>query len=173
MHRETVPVFYSWSPTCKRAPQQIAAIRLANALADRCQVYLCNARPVILSPAVAARVDDRIILLEGTLGISSWTFGEGSARDGAAFEAALSSRVEVIEELVRFHKIDVIHSHGWWAHRLVYAVNRGQKLPWLISLPGDTENDTDNPERDPAFDRLVGPMLSTIHEVRSTRILTI
>ena len=66
----------------------------------------------------------------------------------------------MIGELIRFHQIDVIHSHGWWADRLVYTVNRDLGIPWLVDLQGNHASYSENPDGDPAFDRLVGPMMS-------------
>jgi glycosyltransferase involved in cell wall biosynthesis len=120
---------------------RIASIRHANALASRGPVYLCNARPMMLSPAMAAQVDDRIVLLEGSLGVSAWTFRESSGRDGATTDAELGPRAEVIEELMRFHQIQAIHADGWLADRLVTAANSRLGIPRLSQLGGDVAND--------------------------------
>jgi glycosyltransferase involved in cell wall biosynthesis len=130
---------------------QSAIIRLANALVVDHQVYLCNARPTMLSAKLAASVNDRIVLLEGTLGVPPWTTRWRSYSDVNAFSSSWSPRTLLIQELARFHKVDVIHSHGWWADRLVCAVNRELKIPRLTSLAGGSMNYADNPERDPSF----------------------
>ena len=51
----------------------LAAIDLAGALADEYTVFLCNAQPQNCDPTMVARVDNRVIFLEGTLGPSPWS----------------------------------------------------------------------------------------------------
>jgi hypothetical protein len=137
-----------------------AAIPLANALTKRFQVFICNTRQWIVSPDVVARLDDRIAFLEGTLGQTPWTFAGDSDRDGTSFDAVPSPRAEVIEELIRFHRIDVIHSHGWWADRLVHTVKLNLHVPWLIGLGLDESAEIENLEHEAAFERLVAPLLA-------------
>ena len=96
-------------------------IDLANELAGRSTVFLCNALPGVMDPLAIARIDERIVLLEGTLGILPWTW-DGDPRverdrDGSHVEP----RAEVIRELIAFHEIKVVHSRGEWADRLVIA----------------------------------------------------
>jgi hypothetical protein len=102
-------------------PGPSEAVRLANALAGRFRVFLCNAMPGVLDPRAASRIDPRIVLLEGTLGIRPWSWTEGPRADVGAVDDATSRRVEVIRELVAFHCIDAIHVSGEPAHRLVDA----------------------------------------------------
>jgi glycosyltransferase involved in cell wall biosynthesis len=98
-------------------PGPLAAIRLANALAGRVRVFLCNARPGVLDPWAASRVDPRVVLLEGTLGFRPWSWdGEPHSDAGTS-----SRRAEVIRELIAFHGIDAIHVSGDPARRLVVA----------------------------------------------------
>jgi hypothetical protein len=52
--------------------RQIAAIRLANALAKHHRVFLCNAKPELVDPAVAAAVAPDVMFLERTLGMTPW-----------------------------------------------------------------------------------------------------
>jgi glycosyltransferase involved in cell wall biosynthesis len=97
-----------------------AAIRLANELVGRNGVFLCNALPHVLDPRVALRVDPRVVPLEGTLGIRPWS------RDGCPNAADVPSprHVEVVRELLAFHRIDAIHASGGPARRLVEAAGR-------------------------------------------------
>src|SRR5262249_27631004 len=50
------------------------------------------------------------------------------------FEEVPRSRAEVLRELIRFHRIDAIFSHGWCADRLVHKVTEGLDLAWFIDL---------------------------------------
>jgi hypothetical protein len=102
-------------------PEPRAAIGLANALAGRCRVFLCNALPGVLDPRAASRVDPRIVLIEGTLGIRPWSWEGEAGPDGGAGETTSSRRVDVIRELIAFHRIDTIRTTGEAADRLVAA----------------------------------------------------
>ena len=82
-------------------------------------MFLCNAGPRELDPAVAARIDERIILLEGTLGLLPWS-PDGDPRPGAV---ATNRRAEVIRELIRFHQLDAIHAQGDRADELLAAIS--------------------------------------------------
>jgi glycosyltransferase involved in cell wall biosynthesis/transposase-like protein len=142
---------------------QVAAIRLANTLAGSFHIFLCNARPWTTEPRTAAAVDERITLLEGTLGMTFW--GDREPRpDGTASEAVSSHRREIIGELIRLHRIDVIHSRGWWADRLVADVKPEPSIPWFIDVCY-SEDYREDSGRDPEFLRLAGPMLSMIRGV--------
>jgi hypothetical protein len=135
------------------------AIRLANALVDRLPVFLCNASQSKLDPEIAARVEPRVVLIEGTLGETLWTCREDL--DGDHLEAVSRTRAEVLRELIGFHGIDVIYSHGWWADRLVYKVRQGLDLPWFIDLRNRGGHLEINSENDPLFDQLIAPMMMT------------
>jgi glycosyltransferase involved in cell wall biosynthesis len=58
------------------------------------------------------------------------------------------------------HRIVVIHSHGWCDDRLVYTVNKGLRIPWLIDLRLHSLECSQNRDRDPEFERLVAPLLA-------------
>jgi glycosyltransferase involved in cell wall biosynthesis len=98
-------------------PEHQATIRRANALVRRIPVFLCNAWPRVLDPVAAARIDPRVILLEGTLGLLPWSGG------GDPSEAGSMSlrRVGVIRELIDCHAIDAIHTQGRPAEALLAA----------------------------------------------------
>jgi hypothetical protein len=102
-------------------PEYSATILLANALARRFPVFLCNALPGVLDPEAAGRVDERIVLLEGTLGLRPWSWDGDPRTDASEGEATSSRRAEVIGELIRFHRIAAIHAQGRWAEELVAA----------------------------------------------------
>jgi glycosyltransferase involved in cell wall biosynthesis len=143
---------------------QEAAIRLANTLAGYFHIFLCNARPWTTEPRTAAAVDERITLLEGTLGMTFWAGDRETRPDGTVSEAASSHRSEIIGELIRLHRIDVIHSRGWWADRLVADVKPEPSIPWFIDLCY-SEDYREDSGRDPDFPRLAGPLLSMIRGV--------
>ena len=100
-------------------PEHRETIRLANAMSRRSSVFLCNAGPRDLDPAAAARIDERIILLEGTLGLVPWS-PDGDPRPGAV---ATNRCAEVIRELIRFHQVDAIHAQGDRADELLAAIS--------------------------------------------------
>jgi glycosyltransferase involved in cell wall biosynthesis len=115
--------------------ESLAAIRRANALAGRFRVFLCNAMPGVLDPSAASRLDPRIVLLEGTLGIRPWSW-DGEPRAGASTgEVPSNRRVEVLRELAAFHDIDVIHTSGDPARRLVAAAGLAHAIR-RIRAPG-------------------------------------
>ena len=143
---------------------QDAAIRLANALADHFHIFLCNARPWTTEPRTAAAVDERITLLEGTLGMTFWVGDRETRPDGTDSDTVSGHRSEIIGELIRLHRIDVIHSRGWWADRLVADIKPEPSIPWFIDLCYSEEYREDS-GRDPDFRRLAGPLLSMIRGV--------
>ena len=112
-------------------PGQRAMIDLANELAGRSTVFLCNALPGVMDPLAIARIDERIVLLEGTLGILPWTWDGDPRVDATATEAMSSRRAEVIRELIAFHEIKVVHSRGEWADRLVIATGLAPRIRWF------------------------------------------
>ena len=117
------PILFVLSGVTDR-PEHRASIRLARSLSRRVPVFLCNARPTVLDPGVAARIDERIILLEGTLGLVPWgPCGDSGIGAGEA-EATPSRRARVIRELIRFHRIETIHSEGQGAAALLAAAGR-------------------------------------------------
>lgn len=127
----------------------LASLHLINALARDHRVYLCVATPSAEAEALAERLDDRVVLIEGTLGVTPWS--------SMTPEGCL--RAEVLQELVRFHGVDVIHSQPGEADRLAAQINADLKLPWLIHL-GDGEGrwlgDSADPERAEALATVSG-----------------
>jgi glycosyltransferase involved in cell wall biosynthesis len=99
--------------------EQSEAIGLANEHAGRCPVFLCNALPSVLDPSAASRIDERVILLEGTLGLLPWSCDGHPRLDPRAGAAMSRRRADVVRELVRFHRIGAIHSQGPWADHLL------------------------------------------------------
>jgi glycosyltransferase involved in cell wall biosynthesis len=136
---------------------QIAGIRLANALASTGESFVVNARPNLFDPEVASRIDERVVLLEGTLGPTEWSRDRGDGPDWAQL-AEGTQRVRLLRDLIRFHRIDVILSHVWWADRLTYAVVREAGVPWIVCMHGCYEALVDHPDWDPAFTAMARPL---------------
>ena len=105
------------------------AIHLANALADRSPVFLANALPGRLDPSAAVEVDDRVLPIEGSLGLLPWSW---NTDPGEAVTSA--RRAEVIRELVRFHQIERIHAQGPAAEELLAAAGLAA-IPHLDANP--------------------------------------
>jgi glycosyltransferase involved in cell wall biosynthesis len=143
-----------------RPAGQEAAVRLANALAESFHVFLCSARPWMPEP----EVDERITRLEGTLSMTFWSWDKETRPDGTVTEAASSRRAEIIGELIRLHRIDVIHSRGWWADRLVASVHPDPRIPWFLDLR-DADDYREDARSDPDFERLSASLLSMIRGV--------
>jgi glycosyltransferase involved in cell wall biosynthesis len=139
---------------------QIAAIRLANALAKRHRVLLCNAQPELLDARLTELIDESVLLLEGTLGPAPWSSDGPHFPHGVEPDPARERRIEVLRELIRFHRVDVIHSHVWAADRLAFELNQKLDLPWFIHMHGCYEALCENPHWDPAFDAIVGSMMA-------------
>jgi glycosyltransferase involved in cell wall biosynthesis len=137
---------------------QIAGIRLANAIARTHESFLLNARPDRFDPHIASLVEERVVLLEGTLGPTEWSLHRG---DGPNLNqlAEGAQRIRLLGELIRFHGIDAILSHVWWADRLSYAVVKALDIPWLLCMHGCYEALVDHPDWDPAFEGMVTPLL--------------
>jgi glycosyltransferase involved in cell wall biosynthesis len=136
---------------------QIAGIRLANMIARTHHSFLLNARPDRFDPDVASLVDERVVLLEGTLGPTGWSAHRG---DGPHLNqlAEGEQRLRLLRELIRFHRVDAILSHVWWADRLTYAVVRELGIPWLLCMHGCYEGLVDHPDWDPEFEGIVRPL---------------
>jgi hypothetical protein len=116
-------------------------------------------------PRLTAQVDQRVVLLEGSLGITPWSFGGDTARAGTPFDVVSSRRARVLQDLIRFHGIDVIQSHGWRADRLVATVNRNLEIPWFIDLRCEKPGFRADTDCDPDFERLIAPILSSAQGV--------
>jgi hypothetical protein len=116
--------------------EPMAMIRLANELARRCRVFLCNALPGVLDPLALTGVDERIIPIEGTLGILPWSWDGDPRNDPDAGEALSDRRAEVVRELIRFHGIDAIQTSGPWAARLLVAARPDSRIPRFVD-PGE------------------------------------
>lgn len=71
---------------------QEAAIRLANDIAAYFHVFVCNARPWIMDLRTAAELEDRITLIEGTLGMTFWV-GDRETRGRDPFRGGLEAAV--------------------------------------------------------------------------------
>ncbi len=125
---------------------QIAAIRLANELAKKYRVFLCNARPWNYSNDIIDLIDDRVISIEGDLRDKPWS-------------GYPQRRLEILRSLVQFHQIDVIFSHIWWGDRLAYEINQELKLPWFIRMHGCYENMMESLEIDDHFMKYIEPMM--------------
>ena len=97
-------------------------IHLAGALAREHQVFLCVAEPLEDHDDLEGRIDDRVVLLEGTLGEAPWSPLDSSGRQ----------RIEILRELIRFHRIDVVHSRFPRANRLVGELNSELNMPWFL-----------------------------------------
>ncbi|MGP0064337.1 MAG: glycosyltransferase family 2 protein [Isosphaeraceae bacterium] len=143
---------------------QEAAIRLANDIAAYFHVFVCNARPWIMDLRTAAELEDRITLIEGTLGMTFWVGDRETRADGTLSEAVSRQRSEVIGELIRLYRIDVIHSRGWWADRLVAEVKPDPSIPWFIDLCY-SEDYREEAARDPDFPSLARTLPSLIRGV--------
>jgi glycosyltransferase involved in cell wall biosynthesis len=115
-------------------PGMLSAVHLANALAQEHEVFLCNARPHRIDPAVVDRVDRRVSWLEGTPGPSPWSEGGDLASESGHLVSP--RRVAILKELIRFHRIDVIHSRSTQADRLLLEINEELNVPWFTHLPG-------------------------------------
>ena len=143
-----------------RPSSEQAAVRLANALAGSFHVFLCGARPWMPAP----EVDERVTRLEGTLGMTFWAWDRKMRPDGTLTESTSSRRAEIIGELIRLHRIDVIHSRGWWADRLVAAVKPDPRIPWFLDLR-DGDDYREDARSDPEFDRISASLLPMIRGV--------
>jgi hypothetical protein len=118
----------------KTTAETLAVIDLANALAREHVVFLCNAQPRLFDEALLERMDPRLILLEGTLGVSAWSLEAECA--GGAGASHVNRRALVIKELLRLLRIDVVHSRSLPAHRLMLEVIGDVQVPWLIHAKG-------------------------------------
>jgi glycosyltransferase involved in cell wall biosynthesis len=115
-------------------PGTLSAIHLANALANEHEVFLCNARPHRIDQGLVDRVDRRVNWLEGTLGPSPWSQGVDLASESGHLGSR--RRVEILKELIRFHRIAMIHSRSTQADGLVLQINEELNVPWFTHLPG-------------------------------------
>jgi glycosyltransferase involved in cell wall biosynthesis len=111
--------------------EAIATADLANALAREHAVFVCCARPSQAAEGLRELFDDRVVLLEGTFDVTPWS------ADPAGDLPANRVRTTVLQEMVRFHEIDAIHSRGEAADRLVAHINVDLNVPWFVHLaPG-------------------------------------
>jgi glycosyltransferase involved in cell wall biosynthesis len=150
-------------------PATLSAIHVANALAKEHEVFICNAQPWRSDPRMAERVDRTVMLLEGTLGQSPWSEGDHPAGDPG--EHHDRRRVAVLKELIRFHRVDVIHSRSSTADRLVLDVNEELRLPWLAHVQDDYEawprRDSDDPGPGGLVRRIAGAVKAMFYEHES------
>jgi glycosyltransferase involved in cell wall biosynthesis len=115
--------------------EPLAAIQRANEQARRFPVFLCNALPGVLDPSVAATIDRRIILLEGTLGLRPWSADGDPHPDPRASAAMSPRRGAIVRELIRFHQIGAIHSQGRWADWLLTVAGVSHRATMLPEVP--------------------------------------
>ncbi|AMV39364.1 glycosyltransferase [Planctomyces sp. SH-PL62] len=104
-----------------------STIHLANALAREHRVFVLAVSTSEQTRSFQQALSDRVVLLEGTLSATPWSAGQ-PAEDGAANRL----RVRILQELIRFHEIDVIHSRHESADRLVAQFNADLNIPWFI-----------------------------------------
>ncbi|WP_337175535.1 glycosyltransferase [Paludisphaera sp.] len=135
----------------------VAAADLANALAREHAVYLCCAHPSReTASSWGDRLEGRVVLLEGTFDVTPW-----SAKPTGG-KPASRVRTTILQELIRFHEVDAIHSLGDAADRLIAHVNVDLNVPWFVHLaPGhdawlDEQPATAKPRVLRAVDRLTG-----------------
>lgn len=102
---------------------------LANALAVDHQVFICCAWPSPANVAFTSLLDERVALLEGTLGLTPW-----SAAPESPGASATRLRETILRELIRIHEIGVIHSRCESADRLVAQVADRMNIPWFVHL---------------------------------------
>jgi glycosyltransferase involved in cell wall biosynthesis len=99
---------------------QIAALRLANELAKRHEVKMVNARSEVnidrISHLINASVD--------VLSLLSKNF---------------EKKVEYLSNYVRLNRVDLIHSHVWWADKLALSVAKITNVTWVSTLHGCQE----------------------------------
>jgi len=114
--------------------ESAAMIGLAGALSGEYTVFLSSARPQDSDPDMVARLDKRVILLEGTPGPTPWSASDEQPNWAARRQS--SYRSEILKELIRIHRIDVIHTSSCWADRLILPIIDLLEVPWLIQLSG-------------------------------------
>lgn len=111
--------------------EAIATAHLANALASEHAVFVCCALPSHSAEGLRGLFDDRVVLLEGTFDVTPWS------ADRAGDLPAGRVRTTVLQEMVRFHEIDVVHSRGEASDRLAAHINVDLNIPWFVHLaPG-------------------------------------
>jgi glycosyltransferase involved in cell wall biosynthesis/tetratricopeptide (TPR) repeat protein len=141
---------------------QIAAIRLANAMSVDNTVFLINARPDRYDCNLEETIDNRLLFLEGTLGSTPWAT---DLEPGAPTHNNLAegqARLSVLINLAKFHRIEIIHTHVWWADRLGFHLSKSLKIPWVIHMHGSYEDLLNRPEADLQFNKLLAPMMKTV-----------
>ena len=106
--------------------ETLAMIDLANSLVSEHTVFVCNAQPHLFDPGAGARLDFRVIPLEGTLGPAPWT-AEG-APGGAVGFGEPRRRAIVLRELIRILCIDVVHAPSPPADRLMLEALEEPKI---------------------------------------------
>jgi len=141
---------------------QIAAIRLANAMAVDNTVFLVNARPDCYDSSLEERIDSRVLFLEGTLGPSLWATDREQGAPTHNNLAEGQARLSVLINLAKFHQIEIIHTHVWWADRLGFGLSQAMKIPWVIHMHGCYEDLIYNPTIDTEFSKLLAPLMQTV-----------
>ncbi|APW60259.1 glycosyltransferase [Paludisphaera borealis] len=141
-------------------------LHLADALARDHQVFLCCVAPVAAHDDLASRLDGRVILLEGTLGDTPWSGSDSPAG------ALNRQRIEILRELIRFHRIDVIHSRFVRADQLVLELNSELNIPWFIHLEegrdGWLDDESDSTEDDRPSSGALASISGIFHESQAS-----
>jgi glycosyltransferase involved in cell wall biosynthesis len=87
----------------------LPVIRLANALARHCSVFLVNARPTVVDDEISRLISPDVILLEGTIGLVPWY---SLPESDVTPSGVPPLRLTVVSELIRFFDIDLLISNG-------------------------------------------------------------
>ena len=96
-------------------------------------------RPKAVESSPIGRIDERVLFLEGTAGMLPWPSSIEPPSEPLPHDDP--RRLAILGELIRFHRIDVIHSRSRAADRLVLRLNEELGLPWFVHAPGDIDPD--------------------------------
>jgi glycosyltransferase involved in cell wall biosynthesis len=115
---------------------QMAAIRLANALSESCNVFCTDARPHLAKPEATTLLGPKVRLID------------------------CCGEPQQLRRRIAEHRIDVVNSHIWWADKLSFLAIRESRIPWFITMHGCYEHLLDHESTDREFPKLVSSMLS-------------
>lgn len=114
---------------------QLAAIRIASALADRHPVWLATVERQPSDPALLGQLPDNVPLLP-------------------------EMSLDALTRFCRLAGIQLIISHVWWSDKLAQLLTaRLEEVQWLLCMHGCYEHLATNPKIDPQFERLAPAML--------------
>ena len=122
----------------------VSVIRLANALARHCRVFLVNARPTSVDAEVPRLIAPEVVLLEGSLGPVPWyplPEPDVTPSGGPAL------RLTVISELIRFFDIELLISNGCEADSLAFFLSEQLGRDWFIQIDGAHREALERAER--------------------------